>query len=125
MERLTKIDGCGNADLIACFGCSPGSDNEKCGFCEKPLAAYDKLAEYEEAEEEGRLVVLPCAKDETLYVVGSTVREWTGFFPAVCYVERGLINHIPLGILQNAIGKTVFFTRAEAEAALGKEGFKC
>ena len=91
MERLTKTDGLGNGDLIACFGCHPGNGNEKCGMCERPAEAYNKLAEYEDlqeqgqifdpvemakiammqielkkykdAESDGRLVVLPCRPD--------------------------------------------------------------
>lgn len=50
MERLTFIDGCGGADLVACMDCGEGcgADNENCGYCEVPGAAYEKLAAYED-----------------------------------------------------------------------------
>ena len=48
-EWLTTIDGCGNAELKACMECGPGcgSNNENCGYCEKPYEAYAALAQYE------------------------------------------------------------------------------
>lgn len=83
-ERLTFIDGCGNADLVACKKCGSGCgpDNENCGNCDSPLIAYAKLADYEDtgltpertaelaaADKEGRVVVLPCKVGDTVYYI--------------------------------------------------------
>ena len=62
-----------------------------------PEERFLKLAAYEDAEEQGRLVVLPCKVGDTVYIP---------------YVEeRGFSIRDYLDI-----GKTVFLTREEAEA---------
>ena len=50
MERLTEISGIGEFELCACMKCGNGcgSDNENCGYCEKPEEAYQMLGAYEE-----------------------------------------------------------------------------
>ena len=97
----------------------------------------DKLAEYETAEEEGRLVVLPCKVGQCVY---------TNFSMSGWYMRKGKRPYIGrivfiglnvddpyfniiLGegkMLQfkfSEIGKRVFLTREEAEKALkGMEG---
>ena len=68
----------------------------------------DKLAEYETAEEEGRLVVLPCK-------VGTRVYEIYQFCGCGAWeIEEHKIKLEDL----DKIGKTVFLTREEAEKAL-------
>ena len=68
----------------------------------------DKLAEYETAEEEGRLVVLPCK-------VGTRVYEIYQFCGCGAWeIEEHKIKLEDL----DKIGKTVFSTREEAEKAL-------
>ena len=52
MERLTKIDGCGQNDLIRCFDCGPekaGENLENCGYCSEGWQrALNRLAAYED-----------------------------------------------------------------------------
>ena len=52
MERLTKVDGCGQNDLIRCFDCNlekAGENLENCGYCEEGWRkALDRLAAYED-----------------------------------------------------------------------------
>ena len=52
MERLTKIDGCGQNDLIRCFDCGPekaGENLENCGYCSEGWQkAINRLAAYED-----------------------------------------------------------------------------
>ncbi|MBQ7491213.1 MAG: hypothetical protein IJT76_01235 [Clostridia bacterium] len=83
MERLTVVpNNSRNAGLR--------------GFCTEQ-EAINRLAAYEDAEEQGRLVVLPCKVGDTVYIP---------------YVEeRGFSIRDYLDI-----GKTVFLTREEAEA---------
>ena len=83
-----------------------------CGTCEKIMLwtgkALNKIKEYETAEEEGRLVVLPCK-------VGTRVYEIYQF--CGCGAWKIEEHKIKLEDLDK-IGKTVFPTREEAEKAL-------
>ncbi len=89
-------------------------------------AVLDKLAAYEDAEEQGRLVVLPCKVGDALFVTD----EGT-ILPAVRMVEyvawhngrviiRAVNSRTGIDYYCSAkdFGKTVFLTREEAEAAL-------
>ena len=87
----------------------------------------DRLAEYEDAEEQGRLVILP----ETLYEADTTplitgVTEWkvTGvqYYDGTVQAYTVQTKNVQTIIYGDEIGKTVFLTREEAEAALAKEG---
>lgn len=93
--------------------------------------AYYKLQHYEDLEEQGRLIELPCKIGDTVYVV----EDW-GYRKELKEREVGVIalkgindfskefwEDVYGGILGNFsnIGKTVFFTKAEAEAALKGE----
>lgn len=94
----------------------------------------DRMKELAEADKDGRLAVLPCKVGGTLWVTGrdSVPREMRLEAPdirAVCTDEDNLCmstcNRKPDGFcayrLRNDgadIGKTVFLTREEAEAAL-------
>ena len=52
MERLTKVDGIGQNDLIRCFNCTiekAGENLENCGYCEEGWReAIYRLAAYED-----------------------------------------------------------------------------
>ena len=94
-------------------------------------ACVEKLAEYENAEEEGRLVVLPCKLNETAYllldkrdftekIIKCRIREISiGFYGMKLSLisEDSMIGHLKWHDV-NEIGKTVFLTREEAEKAL-------
>lgn len=96
--------------------------------------AIDRLCDLAEADRDGRLVVLPCKVGDTLWVTGrdNVPREMELEAPdirTVCTDEDNLCmstcNRKPDGFcayrLRNDgadIGKTVFLTREEAEAAL-------
>ena len=75
----------------------------------KQVAEYlRKLKEYEDLEEQGRLVKLPCKVGDSIYSViedGLTIIELK--FSLDFYVRR-----------KNDIGKTVFLTKSAAEAKL-------
>lgn len=95
---------------------------------------YDRLRELAEADKDGRVVVLPCKVGDTLWVTGrdNVPREMELEAPdirAVCTDEDNLCmstcNRKPDGFcayrLRNDgadIGKKVFLTREDAEAAL-------
>lgn len=93
--------------------------------CQK---AINKLADYEDAEEQGLLLRLPCKVGDTLYVIrklcdGKETRV----------IEETVAKSFDLRTLQRYVltsyghrlnfanfGKTVFLTRAEAEHALAE-----
>ena len=79
-------------------------------------ACVEKLAEYETAEEEGRLVVLPCKVGSTVYRILYTLafgeigdKAEKHYFIRETSFEYGMIDDL---------NETVFLTREEAEKAL-------
>ena len=102
------------------------------------IDALNRLAEYEDMEEQGLLLRLPCKVGDTLWVTGrdNVPREMELEAPdirTVCTDEDNLCmstcNRKPDGFcayrLRNDgadIGKTVFLTREEAESALAEKG---
>lgn len=80
--------------------------------------AIDKLGEYEDLEEQGKLLKLPCAVGDTVY--SATV------YNGVCeheirkfqFDKNGCCACSNLRFPISYFGKTVFLTREEAEAAL-------
>lgn len=83
--------------------------------------AIDKLAAYEDAEEQGRIVILPCKLGDTVYKIVKKHVDLTGY-----RMEWGwetAVEAVKFRIdMTDSVGKTVFLSRKEAEAALkGKE----
>ena len=62
MERLTKKSDYGMYFYPECFNdeCSGIGTNEKCEVCRFNYEICKKLGEYEDLEEQGRLIKLPC-----------------------------------------------------------------
>lgn len=93
--------------------------------------AVNFIRKYEDAEEQGLLVRLPCKVGDTLYAptrnIVSEFRvevfEYGGynerFLRIGWHLVKGITGNFRLdGIRASEIGKTVFLSRAEAEAAL-------
>lgn len=89
--------------------------------------------EYVKASEEGRLIVLPCKVWDTVYEPTNrgTISTYlvSGFriepFDSIWLewdIQTGFVYRNIDGVNADAIGKTVFLTREEAEAALGGDG---
>jgi len=108
-----------------------------CTACAVNDSAWDKLSAYEDAEEQGRMIVLPFAMDSKAYILVNK----TGFpIEGGNLIAEGAIYSVEFNILSGArfrvfssdkrifscdtefplenIGKIVFLTREEAEAAL-------
>lgn len=83
-------------------------DNPTVERCAK---AIDKLGEYEDAEENGLLVRLPCKVGDTVYQVAAE-RIYESKIKQVIYD----VGHF--GFDESAIGTSVFLTKGEAEQAL-------
>lgn len=113
MERLTESNPSWIDDELWERACEPD--------CEEIDAVYRKLKEYEDLEEQGRLVILPCKVGDTIYGLHKAM---------VCELDTETIgiSKMPSGEILYLIdrweldkedfGKTVFLTKSEAEQKL-------
>ena len=86
-----------------------------------------ELAYYHKAEQEGRLLVLPCKVGDTVYwIKGKAILEvYIQWFETNAYGWCACGTYPPMATPTFRFadfGKTVFLTREEAEATLEKEG---
>lgn len=140
-ERLTKREKNGLAYFPMCFTppCSgEGCKDENCIFISD---ACERLAEYEDLEEQGRLLRLPCKVGDVVYVVtfpfnvfddieyDENMKEevYEAYVSSVSFYKSGeqyriyakATNHfIGVYFRECDFGKTVFLTQEEAEAKL-------
>ena len=129
MERLTEraeIDKCPGIWVKEGFV----NDGTKTWFnaCDEGYSAISKCAEYEDLEEQGKLLKLPCAVGDTVYAFNmSKIIELKVIEISWFTIDRkNIINvkclNTKCDCLRNFIfeefGKTVFLTREEAEATL-------
>lgn len=92
----------------------------------------DKLADYEDAEEQGLLIKLPCKVGDMVYEANIGRKMISTYKVTSIVIMTGSRNYgweLIDGIYSNlngfneyALGKTVFLTREEAEKALKKQG---
>lgn len=124
MERLTDTDNY----LKSCIKCK----DDDCNICSAQIDAFNKLAEYEDAEEQGFLLRLPCKIDNTVYLLLEKLRNgkkeivesrFVGYrlHPQFelfsCYIDCKAIGNT-LEFHREDFGKTIFLTKEEAEAKL-------
>jgi len=98
MERLTERDEFGNADIIALSDVMPELYAEL-SFSETNALtdALNKLADYEDAEENGLLVHLPCKVGDTVYAIPSETNYRLNIangYPANNRVYKQRVNRI-------------------------------
>lgn len=100
-------------------GLSPEEFKEK---SESVLELYGKLKPYADAEEQGRLVMLPCKVGDTVFVITERgfiakgeVRNFRFFDKLIVDVEY---HHFGTCATSRYWGETVFLAREEAEATL-------
>jgi hypothetical protein len=138
MERLTErtADGIlvkenhvenGLRTFYQCFGEKP---NDNYSNCEEGYCAMEELAAYEDAEEQGLLLRLPCKEAYSkigyeMYIICDRdikKSEHLGLFvyPNGKMIIMGDKNMNYADIEVDEIGKTVFFTREEAESKLSE-----
>lgn len=142
-ERLSNKNPCNDCKVDRQIG-NPNRWECECDSCDKPIDwkndCVKKLAEYETAEDEGRLVVLPCknwldivfGEQELFYgidmdYIENPIREiavhneerFTWYDGWKTVVLKGVDeNGLDWEFTPEEIGKTVFLTREEAEKAL-------
>lgn len=123
MNRLTE-NVLGNIQLKACGNdfcketCAEHDEETSCNNC--PIQkAFEKLAEYEDLEEQGRLLKLPCGVGGIVYTIYS---DEDGPFIREAKIEEVSIHHRiwvdSMYFDYDDFGKTVFLTRKEAEDRL-------
>ena len=122
MDRLTEnyigcyqIKGCDN------FTCEEICNNVlNCGFC--PISeAINKLAEYENLEEQGLLLRLPCKVGTKVYAINRIIDYGeVGDESIYCYsiIEREFQIYMMMDYGKLVFGRNVFLTKAEAEQKL-------
>jgi hypothetical protein len=121
MERLTRTSDSGEAAFTfnLYINCLPSE-------AKKILNLATKLKEYEDLEEQGRLLKLPCRVGDTVYgismgkIITLIVNEISIFYMkgekiinVKCQNDDMFRNYI-----ETEFGKTVFLTKSEAEAKL-------
>lgn len=112
MERLTDLHYREDSYYMVCSGTC---DSYKCAGCDKLSDIVDKLGEYEDAEEAGLLVHLPCKVGDTVYRIWKVEGRKTEITEHIMVDLVYLVQWLP------KFGKTVFLTREEAEATLKEE----
>ena len=101
MDRLTESNPSWIDDELWESACEPD--------CEEIDAVYRKLKEYEDLEEQGRLIKLPCKVGDTVYhVVQGRIVE----------VSNVDLFFLLLSVAENRFNNSVFLTKSEAEAKL-------
>ena len=125
MSRLTKTYSDGTHGASDSLPCGENSYDYK-------NLLINKLGEYEDLEEQCRLVILPCKVVDTLYRVNKGAKKPVIMMRVLqLYIKQlhkdrtviriDAINDDDMGescyFLEN-IGKTVFITKSEAEAKL-------
>ena len=126
MERLTEKQSSGY-DLKAMNGeyCNRYCEQQRVETCNECVIyqAIQKLAEYENAEEQGLLLRLPCPIDTTVYNITwwDDVQEKVKVDGKTFYrtVHKHKVSKSKFSLIDiYDFGKTVFLTKAEAEQKL-------
>lgn len=119
MERLTKRDFSRityneRRSIMCssyCDNCSQGAGN-----CKTVKNMIKKLATYEDLEEQGLLVRLPCKVGDTVYdIVGRPLKIVEHKVDAFHIDKKGFHLQIINGVLEKKQEAKVYFSREEAE----------
>ena len=124
MERLTDKNDVGIYFYPKCFEkCDGLGASSKCDNCEIMTSVCEKLGKYEDLEEQGRLVKLPCKIGTEVYDITwwDNVQEKVVVKGKAYYrtVHKHKVTKLPFTYSDiDNFGKTVFLTKSEAEAKL-------
>ena len=145
MERLTERFENGQVGVVAC-GKNCKHDHRFCENAREDCPTFDdiyeKLATYEDAEEQGLLLRLPCKVGDKVYLISENfiepctvetifVSDYVDEAGNPCNMaeisyDREDCPYVSQEIYFTDIGKTVFLTKEEAEAKLKElRGEKC
>ena len=133
MERLTDKNADGNYFYPKCFEkCDGLGASRKCDDCEITTSICEKLGKYEDLEEQGRLIKLPCKIGDIIYRVNAGAKEpvikmivlqvnYKQLREDRIIIRIDAMNDNDMGescYLLEDFGKNVFITKAEAETKL-------
>ena len=115
MERLTESNPSWIDDELWESACEPS--------CEEIDAVYRKLKDYEDLEEQGLLLRLPCKVGTSVYMVaqdcgGDTLDCMRGDCEGCPYLYSFVEENKFEAYMCDDFGKTIFLTKSEAEAKL-------
>ena len=113
MSRITerKKDRYGNEYIATCGGAYFED--------ESVYKALEKLAHYEDLEEQGRLIVLPCKVGDTVWEIRGV--RWKGYDWKFPVYDNASVTGIKFNLeMLPRIGKKAFLTKEEAEAKLAE-----
>jgi hypothetical protein len=122
MERLTERNPSWIDDELWESACEPD--------CEEIDVVYRRLKDYEDLEEQGRLIKLPCKVGDTVYAMGFNNNKpiiYESVVLSILITEKEIAFNVKVDefeinsqLKQSMIDKTVFLTKSEAEAKLKK-----
>lgn len=124
MERLTKVTSCPNGTKI--YDISNKLFGLNTSRADKTRMILEKLAEYEDLEEQGGIIKLPCKIGDTVYVPTRNFISELRITEVVCNRDGTYLRWVLLsgiypnlnGFVGRKIGNEVFLTKSEAEAKL-------
>lgn len=123
MERLTQTSNSGGVAFTFDLDitCQPSE-------ARKILNLATKLKDYEDLEEQGRLIKLPCKVGDTVYAIGFNNNKpiiYESVVLRILITEKEIVFNVKVDefeinsqLKQSMFGKTVFLTQAEAEQKL-------
>ena len=110
MDRLTEREG---SRYVGC------QDAGECAYADGSFpvpcpdaARYERLKDYENLEERGQLLKLPCPIGSTVYMI---VRRRPVCRPEFSFVKTTRVTQYNVLRIVRDFGKTVFLTHEEAE----------
>lgn len=155
MERLTERtaigvlvkEDYGEKSLKTLYSCNGGKPNPHYMNCDEGYCAMEKLAAYEDAEEQGQILLPPCKVGDTVYLIdrdeNNKFKVYEGIWERVslvqtskdgpfnlcgeisydiydCFYDDGRImkHGMYVGQKSTKIGEIVFLTKEEAEVKL-------
>lgn len=116
MDRLTTVNGNNNIELVINESRVIIKDTDT-------LAVAKKLKEYEDMEEQDRLLKLPCKVGEIVYYINpnkNTINELVVYSFDIRPLQHFACDYMGARLNFNQFGKTVFLTKEEAKAAMDK-----
>ena len=116
MDRLTTVNGNNNIELVINESRVRIKDTDT-------LAVAKKLKEYEDMEEQDRLLKLPCKVGEIVYYINpnkNTINELVVYSFDIRPLQHFACDYMGARLNFNQFGKTVFLAKEEAKAAMDK-----
>ena len=121
MDRLTErelYDG-----KVIYKKCSKTNCKERCCDCPVEQEIPVRLKDYEDAEENGMLKMLPCRIDDEMWAIrrySGVLTVQKGFVSEMFFTKEMKLMIVVKHVARGVFGEKVFLTREAAEQALAK-----